>query len=256
MTPRPAAAINATPCCFTSAGETVSAVLYEPPDRRGKYPAIVLSPPRRRTIEQLEWLSRALAANDFVVLGHRYRDGDTRYQLRDVVDVRSGIDFLTSLPSVDAKRLGVVGHSRGGSASLRAAAQDGRIRAAVALGAPIDIGRYVKALRDYAPGRYQLMIKAYGAAPEEDPHYYRQISPLTYASALQAAVLLIHGTDDLITPHQHSEWMHDAVVKEGNPRCNLELIPGMGHFFEMGMQGYQFDNVAGLVGSWLSKVLS
>jgi dipeptidyl aminopeptidase/acylaminoacyl peptidase len=247
--------IDVAPCCFMSEGEPVDAFLYQP--HRGRnHPAVVLSPPRLRTIEQLDWLARCLAKKGFVVLAHRYRDGDTRYQLRDVDDVRNGIAFLQSLVSVDALRLAAVGHSRGGSASLRAAAQDMRIRAAVALGAPIDIARYVKALKDYAPARYQAMVAGYGATPDEDPGYYRQISPLSHATTLKAAVLLVHGTADLIAPHQHSQWMHDALLEGCNARCTLELVPGMGHFFEMGMQGYHFDHVAGLVSAWLSKVLS
>ena len=247
--------IDVEPCCFMSEGEPVGAVLYQPSGGR-HHPAVVLSPPRLRTIEQLDWLARGLATKGFVVLAHRYRDGDTRYQLRDVDDVCNGIAFLQSLPNADGQRLAAVGHSRGGSASLRAAAQDNRIRAAVALCAPIDIARYVKALKDYAPARYQAMVAGYGATPDEDPNYYREISPLTYATTLKAAVLLVHGTADLIAPHQHSQWMHEALLEGGNARCTIELVSGMGHFFEMGMKGYHFDHVVGLVGNWLSKVLS
>jgi len=246
--------VDFRPHGFLSEGEPVGAFLYQPIGGTS-HPGIVLSPPRLRTIEQLDWLARGLAARGFVVLAHRYRDGDTRYQLRDVDDVHNGITVLESLPTVDPKRLGVVGHSRGGSASLRAAAQDRRIGAVAALGSPIEIGRYVTALRDYAPARYAAMVAGYGATPEEDPDYYRLISPLTYAAAMKAAVLLIHGTADLIAPHQHSQWMHEALLKAGNTRCTFELIAGMGHFFEMGMQGYHFDSVAGLVGTWMSTNL-
>jgi dipeptidyl aminopeptidase/acylaminoacyl peptidase len=247
--------IDVERCCFMSEGEPVGAFLYQPIGG-ASHPAAVLSPARLRASEQLDWLARALAAKGFVVLAHRYRDGDTRYQLRDVDDVRNGIAFLQSLPSADPQRLAAIGHSRGGSASLRAAAQDVRIRAVVALGPPIDIARYVKALKDYAPARYRTMVAGYGATPDEDPDYYRQISPLTYATTLKAAVLLVHGTADLIAPHQHSQWMHDALLEAGNARSSIELVSDMGHFFEMGMQGYHFGHVAGLVGSWLSKVLS
>jgi dipeptidyl aminopeptidase/acylaminoacyl peptidase len=107
--------INARHCSFTSEGNAVAAVLYEPPERHRKCPAIVLSPPRSRTIDQLAWLARSLAARGYMVLAQRYRDGDTRYQLRDVDDIRNGITFLEGLPKIDLERLGVIGHSRGGA---------------------------------------------------------------------------------------------------------------------------------------------
>lgn len=56
-----------------------------------------------------------------------YRDS----MIRAVVDLRRAADILSARPDVDAKRLGIVGHSFGAMMSAVAAAVDRRFRAAV-----------------------------------------------------------------------------------------------------------------------------
>ena len=50
---------------------------------------------------------------------------------RMVWDAIRAVDFVSSLPNVDRKRIGCLGHSLGGKQALYAAALDGRIKAAV-----------------------------------------------------------------------------------------------------------------------------
>ncbi|GGC64912.1 hypothetical protein GCM10011504_48700 [Siccirubricoccus deserti] len=250
------AAVHVAPVTLTSGGEPIRAVLYQLDGGADRpRPAVVLSPPRLRTIEQLDWLARALAARGIVVLAQAFRNGASRYQLRDVEDVCAAVSWLTGLPGVDAARIGAVGHSRGGSASLRAAAADVRIRSTVALAPPTDVARYVRGLQDYAPSRYRTMVAGYGATPDEEPDYYRAISPIAYADRIRTPVFLVHGTLDLIAPHEHSEWMRAALLRAGNARVRLELVEGMGHFFELGMAGYQFVRIAGLAAAWFEETL-
>jgi dienelactone hydrolase len=52
----------------------------------------------------------------------------------DLWDLRCGIDYLSSLPFVDAGRIGMLGLSQGGTMTLFMAAWDDRIRAAVVSG--------------------------------------------------------------------------------------------------------------------------
>lgn len=94
----------------------------------------------------------------------------------------------------------MIGHSRGGSASLRAAAVDARIRSTVALSPPVDIGRYVRTLREYAPTPVRARVTGYGGTPDDDPDYFRAIAPLTYADRIKTPVLLIHGLADMVAP--------------------------------------------------------
>ena len=63
-------------------------------------------------------------------------------------------------------------HSRGGMASLLAAAHDPRVHSTVALSPPTDHVRYVRGLREYSPSRYAEMVKSHGGSPEEAAEYY------------------------------------------------------------------------------------
>lgn len=56
-------------------------------------------------------------------------------------------------------------------------------------------------------------------------------------------------------PHDHSQWMYEALVKAGNARVKLELLPGAGHFFEAGFSGYRYDRVIELTTTWLAETL-
>jgi uncharacterized protein len=247
--------VNINHVTFESEGEPVQALLYEPADRQRPHPAVVISPSRLREIGDLDWLARPLAERGYVALCQAYRDGDTRYQLRDVEDVRSALNWLQAWKNVDVSSIGLIGHSRGGSASLQAAALDERVRSTVALNSPIDIARYVSALKAHARSRYDLMVRGYGGGPESDPEFYRAISPITYADRLTTPVLLIHGEADLIAPQEHSTWMRDALIKAGNLRASLQLVPSMGHFFEVGLKGYLFDDIVRRCTDWLVATL-
>ncbi|MBI2372023.1 MAG: S9 family peptidase [Deltaproteobacteria bacterium] len=247
--------VTITPLTITSEGAPVQAILYQPREVTGRLPALVLSPGRGRDIKGLEWLSRALAERGYIVLAQRYRDGDIRYYLRDADDIRHAISHLQGLPNVDPGRVGIIGHSRGGMASLLAAAKDPRVRSTVALSAPTDHVRYVRGLREYAPSRYGEMVKSRGGTPDEVPEYYREISAVNHASQIKTPVLLIHGTLDLVAPHDHSQWMYDALVKTGNPRVKLEMLPRLGHFFEDTYRPHQFGKVVELASRWFAETL-
>jgi len=238
-----------------SEGEPVDALLHQPrsPDRQV---GVVVSPGRAATLEELNWLAAPLADAGYTVLVQGYRTGRTRYQLRDVQDVRCAVSWLQSEMRGSIRRIAVIGHSRGASASLRAAASDPRIDATVALSAPVDVARYMNALREHSPSRYRTLAEGYGATPSGDPHYYAIISPLSHASFNASPVLLIHGTDDMVAPKEHSEWMHAALVSHGRARVRLELIAGAGHFFESRFNGYLHAQVVELVVEWLHDTIS
>ena len=254
--PALAAEVTVTPLTFTSEGAPVQAFLYQPSAGTTKLPALVLSPGRNRDVKGLEWLSRGLAERGYVVLAQRYRDGDVRYYGRDPEDIRNAVSHLVTVARVDAGRIGIIGHSRGGMACLLAAAAgDARVRSAVALSPPTDHLRYVRGLREYAPSRYGEIARAHGGTPEDAADYYREVSALTHAERIKMPVLLVHGTLDLVAPHDHSQWMYDALVKAGNTRAKLELIPGAGHFFERAFGGYVTGDVLNLAAKWFAETL-
>jgi dipeptidyl aminopeptidase/acylaminoacyl peptidase len=243
--------MTSTEMTYIAAGFAITARLYRP-EQAGARPAILLCPGRLRDISGLEFLSTALAARGYIVLATTYRGMDF---FSDDADARAGLDYLAALPEVDSRRLGIVGHSRGGMTGLRTAAQDERVRALVALAPPTEFTSYVRAMALLSPMRYEKMIESMGGTPEAQPERYRQISALSYAAQIHCPVLLVCGTQDLHAPIDHSKWMYEALVEAGNTHCRLEILEGVGHFFEKMYFGYQFEQVAELTAAWFDRTL-
>lgn len=234
--------------------EPIAALLYEP-QGNARSAAVVVSPSRGTTIEKMDWLASPLAAAGFAVLVQGYRPGAVRYQLRDVTDVREAVSWLMERAQGSECRIATIGHSRGGSAALRAAAHDVRVQSTVALCPPIDIARYMNGLRMHSPSRFETLVAGYGASPQEDPSYFAKISPLTYAARITTPVLLVHGAYDMIAPKENSEWMLAALIRSGNACARMEVIEGAGHFFEERFGGYRFAEVLRLILPWLDETL-
>lgn len=245
--------ITPTPVTFDSEGEAIRALLYHPAKACERSIAVVVSPSRVSTIEDMDWLAKSLASRGYVVLVQGYRSDTARYQLRDVTDVRNAVSHLGRLGH--SGEVVLVGHSRGASASLRATAEDSRVRATVALSPPVDVERYMTALRQHSPSRFATLTKAYGGSPEAEADYYRKISPIWVASRITTPVLLVHGTDDMVAPREHSEWMLRALRESGNRHAALHYVDGAGHFFEAGFRGYCFDEVVNAAMRWIEQTL-
>jgi dipeptidyl aminopeptidase/acylaminoacyl peptidase len=215
---------------------------------------VLLCPGRLREIDGLEFLAQALVDRGMVVLAIAYRGMDMRPDDQDCLD---GLEHLSRLPSVDASsRLAIVGHSRGAMASLRVAAKTDRLSAVVALQPVVDLSAYVLATRAYAPTRYGALCRGMGDTPESVAEAYRPLSAIHYADRIRVPVLLVAGTQDLHSPIDESLRMRDALVAAGNADVQLEVLEGVGHFFERMYSGYQHTDVVSRVLGWLSPRLA
>jgi dienelactone hydrolase len=89
------------------------------------------------------------------------QEGRSRVQLQvlidEIADVVAGLSFLRALPVADARRVGVVGHSFGGSLALLVAERDPTLRAAVDFGGAAGSWESLAALR-------KRLIAAVGAS--------------------------------------------------------------------------------------------
>lgn len=245
------AAVDTTEVSYPAGESEVPARLYS--RGRAEGAGVVVCAGRLRDIDGLDFLSRALAEAGHLVLAIRYRgmDFDT-----DDADALAGLDYLQSLQGMTTTRpLGVAGHSRGGMTALRAAAQDSRVRSVVALAPPTDMARYMRAMELLSPTRYSALASTMGT-PEERPELYRQLSALSYAGRIRVPVLLVCGTQDLHAPLDHSQWMKEALTASGNERVRLEVLEGVGHFFERMYFGYEFDRVSRLTVDWFASTLA
>ena len=113
-----------------------------------KYPAIITVHPGGGVKEQTSGLyAMKLAEKGYVTLAfdatHQGESEGTPRYLENpadrVEDIRSAVDYLTTLPQVDADRIGVVGICAGGGFAINAAQTEYRIKA-VATASAVDIG--------------------------------------------------------------------------------------------------------------------
>ena len=123
----------------------------------------------------------------------------------EMQDQLAGVDYLKSLPYVDADRMAVHGWSYGGfmttSLMLR---QPGVFKVAVA-GGPVTNWTY-----------YEVMYgERYMDMPQENPKGYEKNKVMNYVNNLEGDLLLIHGTIDPVVVMQHNYALVKAFVDAG-----------------------------------------
>lgn len=123
----------------------------------------------------------------------------------EMEDQLTGVEFLKSLPYVDANRLAVHGWSFGGfmttSLMLR---QPGTFQVGVA-GGPVTDWKY-----------YEIMYgERYMDRPEQNKEGYEKASLLNHAQNLKGDLFLIHGTIDDVVVMQHNYALVKKFVELG-----------------------------------------
>jgi dipeptidyl-peptidase-4 len=118
----------------------------------------------------------------------------------EMEDQLRGVDYLKSLPYVDANRLAVHGWSFGGFMTTSLLLRQPDVFKVGVAGGPVTDWKY-----------YEVMYgERYMDQPEENPTGYEQASLLNHAGNLKGDLLLIHGTIDDVVVMQHNY----ALVKK------------------------------------------
>lgn len=122
-------------------GITLAADLYEPKNTEGRLPAIAVSGPFGAVKEQASGLyAQTMAERGFLTLAFDpsftgESSGEPRYVASPDInteDFSAAVDYLSTLPDVDAERIGIIGICGWGGFAINAAAIDTRIKATVA----------------------------------------------------------------------------------------------------------------------------
>lgn len=123
----------------------------------------------------------------------------------EMEDQLKGVDFLKSLPNVDASRIGVHGWSFGGFMTTSLMTRNaGVYKVGVAGGPVIDWGLY------------EIMYtERYMDTPEENPEGYKNNNLLNYTKNLKGKMLMIHGGEDDVVLWQHSLQYIEKCIKDG-----------------------------------------
>lgn len=140
---------------YQNLGWQTAADIYFPPgfDEKQRYPAIVSTHPIGSCKEQTAGniYAKGLAEQGYVVLVHdasfQGASGGVPRFIEDpsirVSDIRYAVDYLQSLPYVDAERIGAIGVCGGGAYTIHAAITDHRIKALASI-TGVNYGRLIR----------------------------------------------------------------------------------------------------------------
>jgi dipeptidyl aminopeptidase/acylaminoacyl peptidase len=222
-------------------GLDIECRLWLPPafDPTSQHPLIldIHGGPNSAFYDAFNLTQQVLATAGYVVLAVNPRGSTTYGQAftmavlgdwggEDYQDLMAAVDAIAACPYVDATRLGVHGYSYGGFMTSWIIGHTSRFKAAV-VGAPCidlpsmygtsDIGVSFGELQ-WSGTRWEAFAKAV------------ERSPLTYAPAVEAPVLLLHGEADLRCPIEQAEQYFVALKRHGK-EVEFVRFPDCSHLF-------------------------
>ncbi|MFQ5879386.1 MAG: alpha/beta hydrolase family protein [Dehalococcoidia bacterium] len=138
----------------------------------------------------------------------------------------ASIDYLEGRGDVDAQRVGMAGVSLGGYFAPRAAAFEGRLKAAAGIGGPYSVAEHWPQRRTMSKTAYEYVTWAKDEAEAQE-----RSSKFTLAGVLswvRCPLLIVHGKQDQLIPYTEAERIAreagDAarlvIYEEGNHVCN------------------------------------
>jgi dipeptidyl aminopeptidase/acylaminoacyl peptidase len=149
-----------------------------------------------------------------------------QWGVADAEDCLDAARHLAHRGDVDPGRMAVRGGSAGGMTALNALAAGEGFKACTALYAVTELLSLVATTHDFEAHYNDRLI---GLLPEARELFVER-SPVSRASEMTGAVLLLQGTDDAVVPPAQAERMRDALAAAGTP-CDLRFFEGEGHGF-------------------------
>ncbi|TET48847.1 MAG: alpha/beta fold hydrolase [Anaerolineales bacterium] len=241
---------------YSSEDLKIYALLTVPQGERPEsgWPIIVFNhgyipPTEYRTTERYVAYVDAFAAGGYIVFRPDYRGhGDSEgnpasaYGSTDyTIDVLNAMYSVMRYPDADPERVGMWGHSMGGSITLRAMVVSDDIKAGVIWAGvvaryPDLMERWRRRYAEYptpTPGpdgsspSWYLWVLPYSSY-EEDPEFWASIDPITYLDELSGPRQLHHGTADDSVPVEYSEYLFEQL-QETEVIAELYLYEGDNH---------------------------
>ena len=242
---------------YKSDGLKIYGLLTVPAGQRPKtgWPAIIFNhgyipPAQYRTTERYVAYVDAFARNGYIVFksdyrGHGSSEGRATggYGSADyTIDVLNALSSIKRYPDADPNRIGMWGHSMGGSATLRAMVvshdiKAGVIWAGVVASYPDLFTKWRRPQAGGAPtpnpasgasrGWRNSLIMQYGS-PEQNPEFWASISSNSYLGDLSGPLQLHHSTGDHEVPFEFSQTLSQQVKAAGKT-VELFSYPGDDH---------------------------
>lgn len=137
---------------------------------------------------------------------------------KEMEDQISGVNYLKSLPYVDAARLGVHGWSYGGFMTTSLMTRYPGVFKVGAAGGPVIDWSY-----------YEIMYgERYNDSPQENKEGYDKNNLLNHVANLKGKLLMIHGAQDPVVVWQHSIMYQKKAVEKG-VQLDYYVYPGHEH---------------------------
>ncbi|MDD5470096.1 MAG: alpha/beta fold hydrolase [Candidatus Peribacteraceae bacterium] len=209
---------------YLSNGLLISGILNIPKGE-GPFPLVILnhgyiSPTVYTQGRGLKREQDSLARNGFAVLHTDYRGhalSDPSPDTRMVYD--AGLEYAmdsanailavraAALPQVDARRVGMLGHSLGGGVTLNVAVAKPDLIDAAVLYAPVHSDAYENFVRWRSQREEGDRTREALGTRAENPQAWDALSSLTYLKDIDVPVLLFHGTNDADVPIGWSDFL-------------------------------------------------
>ncbi len=216
------------------------------PHGKGPFPLLVLNhgyiPPKIYTNGRgLKREQDYFARRGYAVLHSDYRNhaesdkdtlNDLRWRLGYAEDVIAAVHAIrcAGLPQIDTSRIGMLGHSMGGGITMQVITMFPDLIRAAALYAPVSAELDDNFNRWTAGSRLgDTLLTMYGR-PEDNPDFWKAMSPASYFDRVRVPVLIQHGTNDESCPYEWSEAIA-GKLRESGKEVTLVSLDGEKHEF-------------------------
>lgn len=206
----------------------------------GGWPVIIFNhgyipPAQYQTEERYNAYTDVFSREGFIVLkpdyrGHGNSEGNPEgayYSPAYTIDVLNAVSSVKRFKDADSNRIGMWGHSMGGSITLQSMVVTKDIKVGVIWAGVVasyeDMAKnwsrgrpWVPSQREQAfrrPGR-QALIDKYGDF-DKNPDFWNSISPISYVRDISGPIQLHHGTADDDVPILFSERLNEALQNAG-----------------------------------------
>ena len=137
---------------------------------------------------------------------------------KEMEDQLKGVEYLKSLPYVDASRIGVHGWSFGGFVTTTLMTRSPETFKVGVAGGPVIDWQF-----------YEIMYtERYMDSPQDNKEGYEKNNLLNYVDKLKGKLLMIHGAQDPVVVWQHSIMYQKKAVDKGI-QLDYYLYPGHEH---------------------------
>lgn len=218
-------------------GEELQGYMFKPADfnENKTYPVLMYvygGPESQKVLE--EWDSRQawfqmLTQKGYIVscIDNRGTDGrgeafrkSTYMQLGkyEVEDQVAGAEYLSALPYIDAKRIGMFGWSYGGYMTLNCLMKANHIFKMGISVAPVTNWRYYDS----------IYTERFMRKPQDNSDGYDDNSPLSHVEKLKAKLLLVHGSGDDNVHFQNSMMLAEELIQQ-DKQFDMMFYPNKSH---------------------------